>query len=431
MQLVSGTIWNLKPSRSNRFVFEELLDGALAWDSSGKIQAVGPAQLLRKQYPEAREEKYPNSIILPGFIDTHIHFPQMRRVGCHGESLLGWLNKYIFPEEIEMSKKTNVRQFAPLFFNELLLNGTTASMIFSSSDASTTELLFQAAERAGVTAVIGKVSMDRLAPKALLRSPKRDREESTELIKKWHGRHGRLFYALTPRFSPACSEKLMQTLGELHQQHPSLTVQTHFAENLEELQLVKKMFPSSKDYLHTYEQFGLIGARTVLAHGIYAKPRELERLANSKSHLAHCPTSNLFLGSGLFPLGAYQDKKINVSIGTDVGAGTSFSIWNTLAAAYQVQRLRKSDIGPTQLLEMATLAGARALGLEDQLGNFEVGKSADLQIINWSHHPILKARMESSQDAEDRFFACLFHFEKSILQAVFAGGRKITRQKVL
>lgn len=430
MQLVSGTIWHLKQTRPNQFVFEEILDGALAWDSSGKIQAVGPAKLLRKKYPEACEEKYPNSIILPGFIDTHIHFPQMRRIGCHGESLLGWLNKYIFPEEIEMSKKTNARHFAPVFFNELLLNGTTSSMIFSSSDASTTELLFQAAEKAGLTAVIGKVSMDRLAPKALLRTPKRDREESRELIKKWHGRHNRLFYALTPRFSPACSEKLMQALSELHQEYPSLTVQTHFAENLEELQLVKKMYPRSKDYLHTYEQFGLLGSRTVLAHGIYATPRELERLANSQGHLAHCPTSNLFLGSGLFPLGAYQDKKINVSIGTDVGAGTSFSIWNTLAATYQVQRLRKSDIGPTQLLEMATLAGARALGLEDRLGNFEVGKSADLQIVDWSQHPILKARMESSQDAEDRFFACLFHFEKSLLKAVFAGGKKITRLKL-
>ena len=423
-RLVFGTIWNLKTSAFSNPRFEEITQGAIAIDQDGLILATGPSSLVSRQFTAKKTDHYKNGFLVPGFIDTHIHFPQMNQIGSYGESLLGWLEKYIFSEEEKMTSPKRAKFFAPLFYQELLRNGTTTSLVLSNSDFHTTDLLFQEAERAGVRSFIGKVSMDRLGPKALLRNAKKDEEDSEKLIEKWHKKDERLFYALTPRFSLSCTQEMLQTLGRLSERHPSVRVQTHFSENLEEIRLVRKAFPKAKDYLQTYEDFGLIHERTILAHCLHATQKELKRIGNRKSHLSHCPTSNLFLGSGLFPLSATQDFSINISVGTDVGAGTSFSIWNTLAAAYQVQRLQNSDINPAQLLHMATLGGAKALGLEEQVGNFEVGKSADIQVLDWSRHPILKSRIESSRDPSQRFFACLFHFEPDLVRSVYMKGVK-------
>lgn len=424
-QLLTGTVWHLKDSSFENPQFEEIIDGAIAIDGEGSVLEKGKAGLLRKKYQPLKETSYDASVLLPGFIDTHLHFPQMNQIGCHGESLLGWLDKYIFPEEAKMSRASYAKPFAPLFFKELLANGTTTSMSLSSSDFKTTSFLFEAAEKTGTRAVIGKVSMDRGAPKELLRDPLQDKEETEELIKKWHGKQNRLFYALTPRFSPSCTPELLTVLGDLAEEHPTVRIQTHFSENADELKLVKKLFPKSKDYLATYEEFGLLGPRTVLAHCVHASTPELKRFSQQGAHVSHCPTSNLFLGSGLFPLKNYRDFGINLSVGTDVGAGTSFSIWNTLGAVYQIQRLQHQDISTSQLFYLATLGGARALGLEKTLGNFEPGKSADIQVINWNSKPILKARMQNTQSALDRFFSLLFYFEKDLVQAVYVQGKKV------
>ena len=424
-QFLTGTVWHLKSSSFKNPHFEEIVEGAIAIDGEGHILEAGKATSLRKKYQPLQEISHDSSVLLPGFIDTHLHFPQMNQIGCHGESLLGWLDKYIFPEEAKMSQASFAKPFAPLFFKELLANGTTTSLSLSSSDFKTTSFLFEAAEKTGVRAVIGKVSMDRGAPKTLLRDPLQDKEETEELIKNWHGKQNRLFYALTPRFSPSCTPKLLRVLGDLAEKHPSVRIQTHFSENADELKLVKKLFPKAKDYLATYEEFGLLGPRTVLAHCVHSSNAEIKRFSQKEAHVSHCPTSNLFLGSGLFPLKRFSDLGINLSVGTDIGAGTSFSIWHTLGAVYQIQRLQHQDISTSQLFYLATLGGAKALGLEKTLGNFESGKSADIQVIDWKSKPLLKARMHNTRNALDRFFSLLFYFEKDLVQAVYVQGKKV------
>lgn len=424
-RILRGTVWNCRGNSLSSAKFEEITDGAIAISSDGKILGVGPAQVIKKTFKTRSETHFKDSVLLPGFVDTHIHFPQMNQIGCHGESLLGWLDKYIYPEEIRMSHPKEARRFGPLFFQELFQNGTTTSLVLSSSAPHSTDLLFKAALDSGARAVIGKVSMDRLAPKALTRAVSEDKEQSESLISKWHEKEDRLFYALTPRFSPACSPSMLKMLGGLSEEHPTVRIQTHFSENLDEIKLVRKLFPKAKDYLHTYEDFGLIGKRTVLAHCIHATPSEIKRMAKLGAHVSHCPTSNLFLGSGLFPLDDYLKKEINMGLGTDVGAGTSFSLWTTLGAAYKIQRLRHQDVSTAQLFYLATLGGAKALGLENQIGSFEVGKQADIQVIHWKKKTLLNARMENSQNAADRFFSCLFQFEKDLIEAVFVRGKKV------
>lgn len=430
-QILRGTVWHCRGKDLTEASFEEIIDGAIALDSKGTILGLGPIKSIKQNFSAKKEIHFKESVLLPGFIDTHIHFPQMNQIGCHGESLLGWLDKYIYPEEIRMSQPKQAKRLAPIFFDELFQNGTTTSLILSSSDAQSTETLFKSAQASGARAIIGKVSMDRLAPRELTRSMAQDKEESEHLISRWHGKEKRLFYALTPRFSPACSHSLMKMLGDLAEKYPSIRVQTHFSENLDELKLVKKLFPKSKDYLHTYEDFGLLGKRTVLAHSIHASASEIKRMADLGVHVSHCPTSNLFLGSGLFPMNRYTQKNINLSLGTDVGAGTSFSLWTTLGEAYKVQRLQHQDVSTAQLFYLATLGGAKALGLENEVGNFEIGKKADIQVINWSKKPILKNRIENSQTASDRFFSCLFHFEKDLIEAVFVNGERVFTREVL
>lgn len=423
--ILRGTLWHCCNSSISSPSFEEVTDGAIAVDAKGTILGVGKASQIKKKFKAKKETHFKDSVLLPGFVDTHIHFPQMNQIGCHGESLLGWLEKYIYPEEIRMSQPKESQRFGPLFFDELFENGTTTSLVLSSSDARSTEILFKCAEASGARSIIGKVSMDRLAPKELIRSASQDRDDSEALISKWHGKKERLFYALTPRFSPSCSDSMLKMLGQLAEKYPSVRIQTHFSENIDEIKLVHKLFPKSKDYLHTYEDFGLLGNRTVLAHCIHATQSEIERIAELEVHVSHCPTSNLFLGSGLFPMDDILKYRINVGLGTDVGAGTSFSLWTTLGAAYKIQRLRHQDVSTAQLFYLATLGGAKALGLEKEIGSFEVGKQADIQVINWNKKPILKSRMENSQNALDRFFSCLFHFEKDLIEAVFVRGKKV------
>ena len=424
--LLCGTLWHIKDSDFDSPQFEEILRGAIAVGEDGRILAMGKASDLKKNFSAKKEYQFDQSVLLPGFVDTHIHFPQMFRVGCYGESLLGWLEKYIFPEEERMSQGNLAAKYSPLFFRELFKGGTTTSMIVSNSDLKTTHFLFEAAKATGARAIIGKASMDRMGPKSILRGTAQDKEETYQLIEKWQGEAERLYYAITPRFSPACSLKTLKMLGQLSQEYPTLRVQTHFAETLEELKLVRESFPNFKDYLATYEEHGLIHNRTVLAHAIFATSHELKRIKTRGAHISHCPTSNMFLGSGLYPLEKFSQQKTVTSIGTDVGAGTSFSIWSSLAAAYQVQRLRGGDITPGQLFHMATLSGAQALGLEDHIGNFNAGKFADVQVLDWSKSPILRKNIEHSQNPLERFFATLFQFERGLISDVFIQGKKVT-----
>lgn len=425
-KIFCADIWHLQESDFTTPRFEAITNGAIAVDRHGRIVGCGPAAQIKKHWQAAKIQTFKNSVIVPGFVDTHIHFPQLDMIGCHGESLLGWLEKYTYPEEQDFSRPARAKAEAKRFFTEQLSNGTTTSLIFSSSNATTTDLLFAEAAKRGVRAVIGKTSMNRHAPAELLVDVASDIAASKKLIKKWHGFDERLFYAISPRFAPSCTEDLLQALGELFKTKPDLYVQTHYAESTNELKWVKELFPKHRSYLDVYDSHGLLGGRTVLAHAIHTDSEAINKLATTDTKLSHCPTSNLFLGSGLFPMRTYAKAGVDMSVGTDVGGGTSFSIWQTLAEAYKVQRLRGDDVQAEQLFYLATLGGAKALSLDQDIGNFAVGKYADFQVLQWDKTSLTRSRFQKkTATAKERLFALNFLFEKRLVSNVFVRGKSV------
>lgn len=275
--------------------------------------------------------------------------------------------------------------------------------------------------------IVGKVSMDRNAPERLLQGAEEDFDDNQALIKKWHGKEGRLYCALTPRFAPACSKRLLSKLQELKSCFPDLYVQTHHSETLEEVKWVKKLFPGFPDYLSIYERYGFLGPRTVLAHSIHATESEIRRIAETKTKVVHCPTSNLFLGSGLFPLNRFAKRKASVSLGSDIGGGTSLSPWTTMNEAYKIQQLLKENITPESLFYMSTLGAATSIDMAHLIGNFEKGKAADFQVLNIGKHRLLSRRFKTVESAKERLFAMMMMADDRIVEEVFIQGRSVYR----
>ncbi len=426
-----GELWHTPraphPWRQDPEAFAATPDGALVVDPHGTILAVGDAKTLAVKFRDVKRIDH-DGVIVPGFVDAHLHFPQIDIIGCHGEQLLGWLDKHTYPAEARIVADLDpdhLRGVADRFVTELLANGTTTSVAYAASSELSADALFSACDQRGVRAVVGKVSMDREAPAALCQDVAVDRAANERLIERWHGRDGRLFVAVTPRFAVSCSPALLQSLGELCKQEPTLYVQTHYAESQGELAAVKRLFPDARDYLAVYERYGLVGQRTLLGHGIHVSPGERERLRQRQVRLVHCPTSNLFLGSGLMPVTDYVDWGIPLALGTDVGAGTSFSMLATMRAAYGVQQLRGWSLSPAYLLYLATLAGAEALGLGDRLGSFAAGKQADFQVINERKSRLLAARPTGVSDAAARLFAWTTLGDDRLVERVYVGGRQV------
>jgi guanine deaminase len=431
LTLCRGELWHVARSplgsSGDLGCLESFEDGALVFDSTKKIIALGNYAHLKAKHRDAKVQDFTGKIIIPGFIDAHLHFPQLDMIGSYGEDLLGWLNKYTFPTEARFSNPAIAKATAKRFFRELTANGTTTAAIFSSSHKVATDVLFNEAEAIGVRAIIGKVSMDQNAPDALLQTPQVDCEETVQLVKKWHRRADLLFYALTPRFAPTCTAKMLASLGKIKNDYPDLYIQTHHAETEAEIKWVRELFPKAKDYLSIYDEAGLLGERTILGHSIHPTTSEMKRLKATNTKVAHCPTSNLFLGSGLFPWQKMVDADIAFALGSDVGGGTSLSLWKTMAEAYKVQQLQKPKVSlsATKLFYAATLGGAKVLNLESQTGNFQVGKSADFQVIDPSKNELLKARLENSHSVEEKLFALIFLGDDRITDQVFVAGRKI------
>lgn len=424
-----GRIWHVTRnpfhSTTPSACLYSLLDGALVVSSQGRIAAAGDFLEMKRKYPASSLRDFGESLILPGFIDTHLHFPQLDIIGCYGERLLGWLQKFTFPAESRFADKAVAAATASRLISELLANGTTTAAIYSSTHRVATETLFEEADRRGFRAVIGKVSMDRNAPLAILQDPESDALDNQHLIQTWHGRQGRLFCALTPRFAPTCSEALLARLGELKRRFPEVYVQTHYAEQPAEIEWVRQLYPELRDYLAVYERFELLGKRTILGHVIHPEPEALPRVRCSQTAVAHCPTSNLFLGSGLFPLDSVVSEGIAVSMGTDIGGGTSLSMWKTLAEAYKIQQLRGRAVSPVELFYLATLGGAEALSLEKEVGNFESGKKADFQVLEWAGSRLLKPRLQSGESPVDQLFALITLADDRLVRRVFIDGREV------
>ncbi|MFT7286918.1 MAG: guanine deaminase [Halieaceae bacterium] len=391
------------PGKSGEEAWEYFHDGALVV-AEGHIAAAGSAASVLAAEPATTTLiEHKNALLMPGMIDTHIHYPQMDIIGAHGEQLLEWLEKYVFPTEALFADKAYAAGVAQRFLTELLRNGTTTALVFGTVHPQSVDAFFEAAEALDMRMIAGKVMMDRNAPSYLSDTPESAYVDSKELIKRWHGR-GRQRYAVTPRFAPTSSPEQLAMAGQLLREHPDVYLHTHLSENLNEVAWVEALFPQLDHYLHSYDAAGLLGRRSVFAHCIHLSDAEWQRMGDTQSNVAFCPTSNLFLGSGLFPLERAERAGVAVGLGTDIGAGTSFSLLRTMDEAYKVQQLQGYSLSPFKSFYMATLGGARALDLDDRIGNFVPGKEADFLVLDLAPTPLLASRLRSCASLSETLF---------------------------
>lgn len=392
-------------------------DGHLAVDDRGSIASVGDWAAR----PDGEVIDLMPALITPGFIDTHLHAPQLEMIGSYGGHLLEWLNRYTFPTERKFADPLHARRVAEAFYDELLRNGTLTALVFSTVHREATDIFFGEAERRGFRGIIGKTMMDRNAPEYLLdATPERSYDDSRALLQKWHGR-GLLRYAITPRFAPTSTPALLECAGALKREFPDVWVQTHISENRNEVAWVQELFPEA-EYADVYDHYGLLDGKSVLAHGVWLTPEELDLLARRGARIAHCPNSNLFLGSGLFPLHRVLDAGVVVGLGSDIGAGTTPSMFNGMADAYKVQQVQGVSLSPFHLWYLATLGGARALALDADTGSLEAGKSADFIVLDTEATPLLALRTTRASSLEDLLAGLIFMGDdRAVKRSVIAG----------
>ncbi len=400
--------------------------GAVAIGDSGRISWVGNASALPAKYQDHPRTDHGNKLIMPGFIDAHIHFPQYRMLAAPGKDLLDWLHRFTFPEEARYADRNHAELAAEIFLQRLFQHGTTSALAFCSVHKACAEALFAAAARHNMALITGKTMMDRNAIPAVQDTPEAGARESEELYRTWHGQ-GRLRYAVTPRFAVTSSEAQLKLSGELLANLPGALMQTHISESHGEIALVKQLFPNAKDYTDVYDQFGLLGERSLFAHGIHLSERECARLSESKSSIIHCPTSNTFLGSGLMRMRELGDQRRPIAMGvaTDIGGGTSFSMLATMGEAYKVQMLTGYKPSAVELFHMATSGNAHRLHIENETGSLEAGKVADALVVDPSATPILAARHNLSQSLEDTLFALIILGDDRAIATTYVAGKPV------
>lgn len=395
--------------------------GAVLLDG-GRIAEIGDPQRLRQAWPEAAVHDYGQGLISAGFVDAHLHYPQTGIIASWGRQLLDWLQTYTFPEELRFGDPGHAARVASTCLDLTLAQGTTTVCTYCTVHPESVDAFFEAAASRGLRALAGKTCMDRNAPQGLTDDPQRAYEESRQLLQRWHGR-GRLGYVITPRFVPTCSPGQLEALSSLWDEHPELLLQTHLGEQLPELAWVAALCPEARDYLDVYEQHGLLREGAVFGHAIHLAPRERQRLEETGASLVHCPTSNTFIGSGLFDLAGLARGGARVGLATDVGAGSSFSMLRSMAAAYEIAQLRGESIHPSALYWLATQGSARALHLEDKVGNLAVGMEADLVVLDLASTPAISQRAERAGDFWEALFPTLMMGDDRAVQAVWVGGR--------
>ncbi|MCS0498299.1 guanine deaminase [Protaetiibacter mangrovi] len=370
----------------------------------GRISAVGDHGALADRIPPGTPvDDHRGRIVSAGFVDTHTHYPQTGIVGAHGTQLIDWLDTYAFPAELAFTDAEHAAAVARVFFDTILRAGTTTALSFGTSSASSVDAFFAESLRRGTRMIAGKVLMDRHAPAGLLDTAESGAADTEALIARWHG-VGRNGYAVTPRFAPTSTPAQLAVAGELLARHPGVLLHTHLSENLAEIAWVRELFPDSDGYLDVYDRAGLVGDRSVFAHGVHLTDAELARMSHAGAAIAHCPTSNLFLGSGLFSLRRAADAGVRVALGTDIGGGTSFSMLRTMGAAYEIAQLDGVSLDAPRLLYLATLGGGRALGLGDRIGSLEVGKEADLAVLDPEATELLAYRSARTSSLEELLF---------------------------
>jgi guanine deaminase len=403
----------------------EYFPDGLLYVVDGKVAAAGPAGQVQGRIPPSTPvAAHAGALLVAGFIDTHIHYPQLDVIAAGGRALLDWLRDYTFPEEQRFADSAHAATVSDLFLDELLANGTTTANVFCTVHAGSVDAFFEAAERRGLRMIAGKVLMDRNAPEALLDDAVTGIAESRRLLQRWHG-HDRLLYAITPRFAATSTMAQLAGAGALAAEFPSVYVHTHLAENHDEIAWVRELFPESDGYLDVYARTGLLRPRAIYAHCIHLDAAERRRFAASGAAAAFCPTSNLYLGSGLFDLDASDAAGMHYSIATDVGGGTSFSPLRTLGDAHKVAQLRGQHLPPLRAFYLASRGAARCLDLEDCIGTLAEGSEADFVILDMDSTPLMARRNAACRTLSDQLRVLMTLGDERGIGATFSGGRPL------
>lgn len=397
--------------------------GAVAVDGQGRISWIGPVSGLPEAMRAAPTHDHGGKLVMPGLIDAHIHFPQYRMLAAPGKDLLDWLSRFTFPEEARYSDRAHAAAKAEVFLDRLLAHGTTSALAFCSSHKACADALFAAAEQRGMALITGKTMMDRNATPAVQDDPETGARETEELYRAWHGK-GRLRYAVTPRFAVTSTEAQLKVSGELAASLPGALMQTHLSESPGEIAFVRQLFPAATDYTDVYDKFGLLGPRHLFAHGIHLSDRECARLSESGSTVVHCATSNAFLGSGIMRMAHMrnEERPVHIGLATDVGAGTSYSMLMTLGETYKLQMLGGYKPTAVELFQMATRGNAARLHVEDEIGSIDVGKFADLVVLDPRATPVLASRQELSESLEDVLFSLMILGDDRTIRATYVAG---------
>jgi guanine deaminase len=397
-------------------------DGLLIVED-GRVRAAGEYAQLRATLPEGTPvQDYRGKLIVPGFIDTHIHYPQTDMIASPAPGLLPWLETYTFPTERKFADAEHAQEVARFFLDELLRCGTTTAMVYCTVHPSSVEAFFGESEKRNLRMVAGKVLMDRHCPDFLCDTAEGGVRDSEALIDMWHKR-GRQLYAITPRFAPTSTEAQLQLAGELAQKYPDTFLQTHVAENTDEVAWVKSLFPSTRSYLDVYDRYGMMRPRAMYAHCIWLDDHDRARMRETQSAASICPTSNLFLGSGLFDFARADAARVPLSLATDVGGGTSFSMLQTMNEVYKVARMGGTYLPALRMFYMATLGGARSMQLEGTIGNFAPGVEADFVVLDPQATPLLARRTARTGSLEELLFAFALLGDDRAIAATYSAGR--------
>lgn len=408
--------------------FEYIPDGIILIEE-GKVKIVAKTDdLVRQGFDIEQCEHLPDLLCCPGFIDAHIHAGQLDVIASFGEQLLEWLNQYTFPAELKFAELEYAQLHSKRFIDALLSNGVTAAMVFSTRFSHHAESLFEIASQLNMRMIAGRVMMDRNAPAALCDSAESAYQECRTLIKKYH-QHKRLGYAVTPRFAGTSTREQLTLAGKLLQEIPDLWMQTHLSENKSEISWTKKLFPEADDYLNTYERFGLVNEKSMFAHCVHLSESEVDRLKQAGSSIAFCPSSNCFLGSGLFPYQQMNEKNIPIALASDVGAGTSLSPFHTMADAYKVCQLNHYALDPKEAWYLTTLGAARALHLDKHIGSLSAGKEADLIFLNPQRSQKVLERIQQCKGIDEELFTYIILGDERVIERSYIHGELQYEQK--
>lgn len=400
------------------------LDEAVLIDN-GRIRAVGAADTLRRTHPEARITDYGRALISAGFVDAHAHYPQTAIIASWGKRLIDWLNTYTFPEEMRFSNLSYAQLVAERYLDLTLSNGTTSVCSYCTIHPESVDAIFSAAARRNQRVWAGKTCMDRNAPDGLRDTPQSAHDDSARLLAKWHGQ-GRASYVITPRFSPTSTDEQLAAMGALWAANPDCLMQTHLSEQTDEIAWVRSLFPTARDYLDTYERHGLLGKGALFGHAIWLEDREKDRIRETDASLIHCPTSNTFIGSGLFDMGGLKAAGHRIGLATDTGGGSSFSMLRTMAAAYEIAQLKGRALHAAELWWLATQGSARALQADHLIGNIATGLEADLVVIDLASTPAIEQATRRAEDIWQALFPTIMMGDDRAVRATWVAGKPIS-----